>query len=108
MSEEVLSKRLELFASLAASAKGTKSREHAVKKLSQVVDKIVPPKFAVKKLREALIDACIEPPDFGDPVVFESNKHGGTYMHLNGTFDLDVFTQKYFAPDRVQIDADVQ
>ena len=97
-------KRLVLFAEIAAQAKGAKSREAAVKKLCKVARKIVTPKFVDRKLRDALNSACIEKPDFGDPVVFESNK-GKVVIHLNGSFDLDKLSEQYFKEDREMIDA---
>jgi hypothetical protein len=97
-------KRLQLFADIVAQAKSSRARETAVKKLCKAVHQIVPPKFDAEKLKRALNAACIERPDFADPVAFESNK-GVVMMHLNGTFDLDMLSLQYFKQDREQLDA---
>ena len=94
---------LEMFASLAKQAKSPRARRHAVERLVQSADKILHPVFNEKKLKRALNAACIEKPDFGDPVVFESNKDK-LLVHLNGTFDLDVLSTRYFAQEWETID----
>jgi len=101
--------RLVLFADLARAARSTRAKTRAINQLRDTSNRVVTPKFDVDKLRAALTKACIETPDFGDPVVFESNKGGSgseirTYIHLNGTFDLGMLEDAYFARDRDEID----
>lgn len=102
---DMLMDRLVLFADLARAARSTRARTRAIKNLRQVSEQIIMPKFDADRLRNALTKACIEKPDFGDPVVFESNKNGSTHIHLNGTFDLEQLNDTYFAREREMIDA---
>jgi hypothetical protein len=84
---------LVLFADLARSAKSPRTRDRAVKKLCNAAKRVVRPQFDAKRLKEALIAACVALPDYEDPVVFESNK-----LHINGTFDVSSLSDHYFAP----------
>jgi len=93
---------LVMYAELARDTKGPKVREDRVKRLSQTANRLVRPKFDTKLIRDALVASCVERPDFGDPVVLdEKNK-----IHLNGTFDLDELSAKYFSTKGVTINAE--
>lgn len=94
-----------LFAEIASETKNAKVREKALKRLSQTVQKITRPKFDPKKLRDALIAACVEKPDFEDPVVLDAGKRQ-TVLHLSGSFDLAELSSRYFEPARETIDAE--
>jgi hypothetical protein len=96
---------LRLFAELASETKNAKVRDKIVKRLSQTAQRIVRPKFDHKRLRDALIAACVEKPDFEDPVVLDAGKRQ-TVLHLSGSFDLDILSSKYFEPTRETIDAE--
>ena len=103
--------RLVLFADLARAARSTRAKTRAINQLRDTSDRVVTPKFDIDRLRAALTKACIETPDFGDPVVFESNKSGAgsevrTYIHLNGTFDLGMLEDAYFARERDEINVE--
>jgi hypothetical protein len=93
---------LVLRAELARAAKGAVRRNKIVKCLSQTADKIVRPKIDPARFRDAMVNACVERPDFGDPVVLDM-KHGK--VHLNGTFDLSELASEYFATRGETIDA---
>jgi hypothetical protein len=93
---------LVLRAELARATKSTIKRDKIVKSLSQTADRIVRPKIDPSKFRDALINACVEAPDFGDPVVLDT-KHGK--VHLNGTFDLSELAASYYAVKGETIDA---
>jgi hypothetical protein len=96
---------VKLFADIASETKNAKVRDRAMKRLSQTVQKIIRPKFDHKRLRDALIAACVEKPDFEDPVVLDAGKRQ-TVLHLSGSFDLDILSSKYFEPTRETIDAE--
>jgi hypothetical protein len=109
MSVRGASKTDELISMLilrAEQARETKSdvrREKLIKCLSQTANRIVRPKIDAHKFRDALVSACVEKPDFGDPVVLDQ----GGKIHLNGTFDLSELASKYFAMRGVTIDGEV-
>ena len=95
---------LVLRAELARATKSTIKRDKIVKCLSQTADRIVRPKIDPAKFRDAMNAACVEKPDFGDPVVLDV-KHGK--VHLNGTFDLSELASVYYATKGVAIDGEV-
>ena len=93
-----------LFAEIASETKNAKVRDKALKRLSQTVQKITRPKFDAKRLRDALINACVEKPDFEDPVVLDAGKRQSV-LHLSGSFDLEVLSRDYFREQGELIDA---
>ncbi len=93
-----------LYAELARDTKNAKVRDRVVNRLSQTVQRIMRPKFDPKRLRDALISACVERPEFEDPVVLDAGKRQ-TVLHLSGSFDLEVLSKEYFATRGEQIDA---
>jgi len=95
---------LKLYADLAHETKNAKVRDKAIKRLSQTAQKIMRPKFDAKRLKEALIEACVERPDFEDPVVIDADKRQ-TVLHLSGSFDLDILSRAYFKQRGELIDA---
>jgi hypothetical protein len=100
---EALFDMLLLRAQLARESKGMTKRDEIVKSLSQTANRIVRPKFDARKFRDALVSACTEKPDFGDPVVLDQ----GDKIHLNGTFDLRELASVYYATRGETIDGEV-
>jgi len=96
---------LKLLAELASETKNAKVRERVIKRLSQTAQKIIRPKFDAKRLRDALNAACVEKPDFDDPVVLDAGKQQ-TVLHLNGSFDIAELSARYFEQIRETIDAE--
>lgn len=95
---------LKLFAEIASETKNMKTRDRAIKSLSQTAHKIIRPKFDAKRLRDALNAACVEKPEFEDPVVLDAGKRQ-TVLHLSGSFDLEVLSREYFREKGELIDA---
>lgn len=100
MNTECQLDKVALLVDLAKRAKG-KARDRYVAKLKRAVDRLDLQRFEAKKLRDAFEHACVKRPDFGDPVVFESNKGLGSLvspgvLHLDGTFDVEKLAEKYF------------
>lgn len=77
--------KLVLQAELVRSTRSADRRRKLIARLSQTANKIVSPRFNASRLRDAFIGACVERPDFADPVVYDAKSH---VLHLNGSFNV--------------------
>lgn len=97
----MLCKRLLIQAETACTTKSAKQRAYVLMRISHTLFAIARPKFDSNRLVQALRTACLEAPEFGDPVVREGGR-----IHLNGSFSLEKLSNAYFVEAPTTIDGE--